>query len=345
MAWKLVSNGEDSQGTNPQPKRKWRVVDGNEGQPVEQPKMVDTILGKMPSDPLHPMIGGEKSFINPEMIKELIGGLAGGPGIQSMGAKLGAAVEPGIDVVGRAAPKIPLKDMWETLTKSIDSKNLARGVQKAHDLLEQKAKDIYKSVRGEATNRKIGNFEVPEDILKSVEKHLSSSAEDKALIEKVRNGDFQALRDLQSQLGEEGSSFLNSELASEKKIGREIMSTRKQINNAIEQNLEKGGNKDLAEQIKEANDLYSKKHDIYYSHPTIRRMVDKKKGRVIPRNAMNAFSEESDRIVPLHNAHPEVKSAVELQEKKNKIGKFLKIPGAAAAFGGGDALIHYLLNR
>ena len=52
------------------------------------PKVVDTFLGKMPTQPITEPMGSPKSFINEQSVEDTIGGLAGSPGLKLTGQGL-----------------------------------------------------------------------------------------------------------------------------------------------------------------------------------------------------------------------------------------------------------------
>lgn len=269
-------------------------------------------------------------------------------GMTAMGGYL---AEPAF-AMAKAAPSVAkkmvpnaLKDAWESLTKSIDAKSLARTAQQSHDKLKNEAVNIFRDTKKEFSNRNLPPVQLPKSYIDSARKHLPETEEIDKLLKKAESGDFNAIRQLQSELGQEGSSYSGSKLITEKKTGKEILDLRRQINKATEDHLNAVGANDLSGNIKSANDMYTKMHETYYKHPTIRSMVDKSKGRIIPRNPMTAFSEESDRIKPFHNEHPEIKEAVDLTENKKRLMKKLKIPLGLGVLGSSDALVRWLLNR
>lgn len=287
-----------------------------------------------------PMAMGGEALGIPAAISEIgSAGVAGGlttPG--DLFHRAIGAVESAAPVgAGKALLKLP--EVMKTLTSKVNPKEWPYAVQKAHDFLESKAKDIYNFVKGEAQPRGVGNLELDKDLFNEIkELPISSSKEFKDLVSRAEKGDYEALRDLQSEIGSYGSEIKGSSLASERYTGRSILNLRKRFNEDMYKKMEERGAGDLAKMLKEANEHYTNMHEIYHQVPSIKKIVSKEKGRIIPKNPISALSEESDRIKPFLSAHPEIGEGLKLHANKKEIMKSLKNIGIPVGSSIGSAL-------
>jgi hypothetical protein len=281
------------------------------------PKQSDTFIGKLPIGPATAPLGSKESFVNPESLKDISEFAAGGPGMKVIGAK-------GINFG---------KGIKSVLTK-IAPKELAYGVQKAHDKLSQQASNIYDFIKSEVGPRGVGKINVAEDLIKEAESHLPKTRANKDLIERARTGNYEALHDLQSDLGKRGTKALGADLAADRNIGEEMLDTRGKINDVIKNQFNEYGHPDLTKLLEEANGKYTKLKKLYYSHPKVAKLVHPE-SRLVPKNPLSLFSEESKPMKELLGEHPEIQEALDTSERaKNFIEKLKKIPKSGYAAGG-----------
>ncbi len=231
---------------------------------------------------------------------------------------IGALIPAGIKT---ATSSMALPDLINTMRRKVNPQELVGSIQKGYDTLNKRAGDIYEFVKGEAAPRGVGTLNMDHGLIDEAASKLVNSSETKELIKNAKAGDFLALRDLQSMLGQEAAGLRSSAAYSDNRLAPDVTSIRNRINESIEKNLNDYGAGDLAKMIKEANKYYTKMHETY-SHPGIKNMVGK--NRIVPENPMKIFSKEDKRINALLEEHPEIKDAVELEKKQKEIAEKLK---------------------
>ncbi len=190
---------------------------------------------------------------------------------------------------------------------------------------------IFDTVEKEVGARGVSEIPIGEEVLKNAETYLANTPANKALIERAKTGDYQALRDLQADLRVKGEKALSSQLAAENKMGEEILSTRDQINKSIQQHLEDTGHKDLADQLNQARKDYGEIKQTYFSTPALAKVFGK--SQRVPKNPMTLLTEESTEMNKFMSAHPEVKAALSKALKHGKRMKTLGKIGAGLGIG------------
>lgn len=295
----------------------------------------NTFLGQLPSTD-----NAKKMFHTPEMIDELIGNLSGLKGMKVINPKASVGF-------GQAL---------KSYMKKIVPEEVAETIQKSHDKLSQQASNIYDLIKSEVTPRGVNNIPLAQDVLTSAESYLPKTRATKALIDKVKTGDYEAIHQLQSDLGTQGTKQLGADLAADRNAGEEMLDVREKINEAIRDKFNSHGHSDLSKLLDEANEKYTKLKDVYYKHPSIAKLVHPE-SRKMPKNPMNLFSEKSVPMGKVLAEHPEVAKAVKTTNeanqfiKKLKTGKNIGIAGSAASaiagggLYGGKKLIDMLINR
>lgn len=197
-----------------------------------------------------------------------------------------------------------LSNLKNALNK-IEPEKVISSIQKSHDILSQNASNIFENVGKEVQNRNIGNIPIRKDLISDIGEHLPKDKTTKAMLDKAFTGDYQGLRDLQSDLFKEGREYLKSPLKIERNRGKEIMSLRNELNDSIINHFKNTGHIDLADQLNEAKKMYANLQKTYYGKKTplaIKNMVGE--NRKIPKNIMNVLSEESKAMEKLKSENP-----------------------------------------
>lgn len=164
----------------------------------------------------------------------------------------------------------------------------------------------------------------------SLSEYFPKTKESKELINKASNGDYNALRKVQSELYTRGKKNLGSDLETDRLRGEEMFERRNNINQSISNHLNDTGNHDLSKKLNESRMQYKKLQDIYYNpyiNNAIVKMVDKKT-RYIPKNIMKVLQEDSIPMKNFINSHPGLKTAI----TRNAIAR-LMVKGALGAGG------------
>lgn len=291
--------------------------------PKEQKEeMADTFLGKLPRNPKEFQSGTPESQ---QLTEDMINTFAGVPGMKVAGQGATTFVKGIKSLFNRVAPK-----------------ELAYGVQKAHDAMLKKLSSMYDYVKDEALKRGIGSINIPESLLEQAEKRLPQTSSYHELIQKARSGDYEALHQLQSDLGKKGTAAKGAKFHADRNIGEEMLDTRKQINNKIRSHLSNTGNQDLADILADASKGYKDYKKLYYTDRGIANLVHDE-SRLVPKNPFNLFSKESKPMKRILNAHPEVEKALRNEETAKDFLKGLKTGGNVAKGLGltGGALYGY----
>jgi hypothetical protein len=270
----------------------------------------------------------------PAALAGLLGGAASGaattPG--GVGERGVAAIEEGL--LGAAtggAPKI-LKALFG---KKTTQKQLGNQIQAAHDAQKADSSAMFKNVTREAEDRGISKVNFDKSLVNEAERYLSNTQANRDLLKRAESGNYDDLRKLQSDLRSKGEKRLQSDLASERDAGEEMLDVRNNINQSIGDHFRKTGNEDLADMLTEASSKYKNLKDTYYTHNRIAKLVDKDK-RLVPKDMMKLLSEDSKPMNDLLKAHPEVKSQMDQILEQQRIAKMLK-KGVTVPLGVGVA--------
>lgn len=252
-----------------------------------------------------------------------------------------AGVGAGLPLVGAGL------NVMKTLQSRVNPKELMSTIKSGHDSLKNKASELYDNILNQVKGRNIPNVNLPKETIADAKRLLPDDKETRELIKAAESGEYKAIRDLQSELGEEGYGMMHSRFGSDRRASKEMLSTRKQINKHTKEHLKNHGANDLVDDLNEANKHYSTLHKSYYGHPTIKKAVGKgKQGRIVPKNPMTALTEDSDRINRLLDFHPEVARDVKLYNQQQKLKKQLKKGAKGLFFGtGGLGGGKYLLDQ
>lgn len=282
-----------------------------------EPEMVDTFLGKMPRHVKEFEPGTPE---NKAMMEEMLGAAIGAPGLKVVGK--------GVISFGKGIKSL--------LTK-IKPKQLAYGVQKGHDLLNEEASGLFNKVKDEIKKRggALSAFPVTEEMIESLRPYFAKTKATEQLLAKAKAGDYEALHDLQSDLWHKATQNKASPLAAEQNLGEEIFEKRKELNDFLYDHLKNTGNTDLAEALAKGRDVYRKMKDIYYSHGGVSQLVQKGM-RKVPKDPLSMFAEESEPMKKVISEHPEIAQALETQKTAENFIKNLK---GLKNFGLGSAAV------
>ncbi len=287
--------------------------------PQEQkPEMVDTFLGQIPKNSKELQPGTPEYKGN---LENMISTMAGAPAMKVAGTGVTNFGKGIMSLFNRIAPK-----------------ELAYGVQKAHDAMLNKLSGMYNYVKDEALKRGIGKIKIPDALFEQAEKHLPNTEAYKDLLTKAKTGDYEALHQLQSDLGKKGTLAKGAKYHADRNIGEEMLDTRKQINREIQSQLKGTGNDDLADLLGQASKGYRNYKKLYYTDRGIANLVHED-SRLVPKNPFNLFSKESKPMSRILDAHPEIRKALGNEETVKSFMKGLntgkKVATTAGIAGGG----------
>lgn len=295
-------------------------------------EMVDTFAGKMPRH--MPQFTDPKSPEFKSQLEELISAGTMSPGMAMGRAAIKGLPSEVLPAIGKKLAKLP--EVLKVMKAKLDPRKPVKAVQEGHDVLHSKAVSKFQNVENEVANRNVPKFNISPNDIDTATQYMAKTKANAKLISDAKSGDYKALRQLQSDLGQEAERLKSSDSFAERNLGKEMFDQRQSLNDTMKNHLETSGHKDLADQLKEANDLWTKKHDLYYDHNVIGKMVNPKT-RKVPKNPMNVFTEDSEQMKKLIAEHPEISEEINLMNYKKNIANTLKKYGKRGAIGGGTA--------
>lgn len=292
-------------------------------------EMIRKGVGMMPYAALGPVLGSEASLLSRAALS---GGTNAGinameyvpeGGSRSMNALKGGTIGAAIPFV-MDSPDISRK-VSNIFSQKNRSNEASKLIQIGHDKLLSQSQDIYNLVGDEVKNAGFKRIPITESFIDKSRKYLPKTDAVNSLIERAKTGDYEAVRDLQSDLGSEGSGYISSKTKAENHKGREALELREKINNEMYKYFEDHGREDLSKLLKDANGKYKKLNKVYHEKsPVISKLVHKEK-REIPKNIFNVIERESVPMNRLLKQHPEVKKILDTHKKINKIKSGLDI--------------------
>ena len=273
---------------------------------------------------------------------------------EDMGVESALGLEPdkekGDDLI-RAIPDIastviggkPLVSQTKRAFKAPDLQQAIRDTQAKVRSVDKNLGKAFDTVESEIDKRGVGKIPVSKDVISQAESLLEKTPEAKDLIARAKTGDFKALRELQADLREIGESALSNKLTTERKVGKEALSTRKQINESIENHLNDTGHKDLAQLLQESKEGYANLQNTYFSNAALTKVFGK--SQKVPKNPITLLSEESTEMNRFMKAHPELKDALGKALKHENRKKLRKDLGRGALKVGAGILGYEGLNK
>lgn len=261
-------------------------------------------------------------------------------------ALFGEPTEPGEKLIrglGRnAANALGGIELGSALKFPINTKGaIKNSILNAHDVLESRANKGFENVSKEVEKRGINNVPLwNQDVdMHEIRSYFPETKQYKELFNKAYEGDYNALRKLQTDLYKKGKQNLGSSLEADRMRGAEMLEKRENINNAISNHLESTGNTDLSNILRAARNDYRTLQNIYYNqnmNPAIVNMVNKD-FRKIPKNLLSVIQEESKPMQQLRDFHPGLEININKYNfRKNALSGIKKyaLPAGFGALGG-----------
>lgn len=209
-------------------------------------------------------------------------------------------------------------------------------LQEAEKVSLKQASDPFKKASAEAEKRGVTAIGVDKDIIQFSRKALADTQANKKLIREAKEGNYESLRDLQSDLGKRARKIIakkdptNAEL----NFAEEMEEYRNKINTSIYDHFEQTGNKDLADMVKEGMNKYRQHMELYYKKPQIAKLVGE--DEEVSDNLLKTLKKDSKYYKKLRAAHPELDKVLQTTEDKEFLNKLYKKAlglGAVGAVG------------
>lgn len=239
----------------------------------------------------------------------------------------------------------------------VNPRKVSKSIQKSHDVLEGKAKDIFTNVGKEAVKRNVDVVPVRQNLIADIADHplMPKSEKMSDILNKAHSGDYEGLRNLQSEMWQRATKANKSPLVSESNAADSLFELRDEINNSIKNNFINTGHADLANELTKGIGYYKKLMDTYFHKKTpaaIKNLVHPE-SRKIPKNIMNVLSEESIPMERVKSENPFAANNLLKHEIKQKALNNLKLLGKSTvglgALGGllygGKSIYDLIKNR
>ncbi len=233
------------------------------------------------------------------------------------------------DIASVVAPGISVAKATKKAFAAPDLKSALKQTQATVNKADKSLGKAFDTVESEVEKRGVKPVPIDKDTITQAKRFLDKSPETKEIIEQAAKGDYKALRQIQSDLRVIGEEALANKLSTERKVGKEALSTRNKINSAIENHFESTGHKDLANLLNKTKKGYKEIQDIYFSSPALARVFGK--SQKLPKNPLTLLTEDSTEMTRFFNAHPEMKTMLEKALKHGKNKSRIKGVGKIAA--------------
>lgn len=197
--------------------------------------------------------------------------------------------------------------------------NAYKFIQRSHDIKEKELSDIFKDVSEKAQEAKV-KVQLPKNLISEIIKNGPKTDRFKDFVGKAKNGDYDALRKLQSELYTRGKAYKNSPHASETDFGDILFEHRAKINDSIIKALVKAQRPELAEKLHNARIGWRELEDVYYSNPTIAKLVGAE--REVP-FTYTGLRKESAYNKRLKETHPEIERKLKNTRRAKQISALL----------------------
>ena len=252
--------------------------------------------------------------------------------------------------------------MAESIISPVTKNDFAQSVQGVHDAISNDASQGFQNVTQGVNDRGINQVPLTlstmNDISNAVKSgYLPNKPQTTDLLNNASFGDFNALRDLRSELWKRATKASSSDSLIDNNKGDEMFDLMSRIDNHISNHLDNTGNTDLSSQLRDSMDKYKYLKDTFYNknlpvgmkklvNPEIRETPDNL-GTLIQRdsipmnNVRNAITKNPANNW-LGNTASSLPRDIESYNTRNSLWPFLKGVGYGG-FGIGEGLGLYKL--
>jgi hypothetical protein len=262
----------------------------------------------------------------PNSLKSILSGAAAGSAVAPDNRLLGGAI-------GATTASIP--EITNTI-KKLKPKNPFQAIQEGYEAKKSAISNLFEKTGKKIKQEGLDKIPIKQELLDEIIKIGPKTTKFKKFVSKAKNGDFDNLRKLQTELFHRSERYYSSPLGSEKDVGDEISEARKKINEAIAKHLQKNKKPELAKDINKAMQDWQNLNEIYHSHPTISKLVGTSKK--IP-STNSVLKEKSTEINRLKQTHPEIEKSLKWDKNKKALASALSLYGA---YEGTKELKNYL---
>jgi hypothetical protein len=239
----------------------------------------------------------------------------------AMGSELGKVIEPS----SIASKIVPTKN------------SIKNTILNTHDALENDATSAFNDVSKGVNDRSITQVPIESGFINGLKKYFPDTKASNSLLNNASTGNYNALRDLQSDLYKRGKKNLGSDLTADNNLGEEMLDRRNDINQSISNHLIDTGNNDLNDKLNQARSDWRTLQNVYYNknmNNAIVNMVNKDY-RKIPNNLIDVLKEDSKPMKELINFHPGLQNSIyKYNISRNALSHLKNIGLSATGIGG-----------
>ena len=220
----------------------------------QTPGMAENIASGIGSSIPSLMTGGE-SKLGQAASGGIIGALQAQPGEALKSGLTNALTTLGL---GTTLPYI------SKLVRPVDSNEIAKEIQSAHDQLSDKASQGFQNVSQGVNDRGITQVPINPNLIEDISNYFPKTKSSNALINNAKSGDYNSLRDLQSDLWTRATKASKSNLIADQNQAEEMFDKRDQINDYISNHLKNTGNDDLDNLLNQSRYDYANLKNTFY---------------------------------------------------------------------------------
>jgi len=250
------------------------------------------------------MLAGGSSLLGQGVAGFGMGAAAAPPGKKIESGAENALLTTGL---GKVLPMIG-KTVGNLISPATD-KSMAANVQGIHDMIDSNASQGFQAVSKGVNDRGIHQVPLQLSLMRDVSnviksKYLPKTPQANKMINDALTGDYNALRDMQSELWRKGTKAASSDSLLDNNRADEIFDLRDRINNNISHHLVNTGHEDLNSLLNQSRGAYKYLQDTFYNKnlpAPLKRLVNPEI-REIPNNLGKVLQKESKPMTAFKNA-------------------------------------------
>jgi hypothetical protein len=247
-----------------------------------------------------------------------------GFGMGAMSAPSGQRLESGAENallttgIGKVLPMIG--KTIGNLVSPATNKSMASNIQNIHDAIGSQASQGFQDVSKGVSDRGLTQVPMQQSVMDDISnaiksKYFPKTEQANDLINRAASGDYNALRDMQSELWRKGTKAASSDSLLDNNKADEIFDLRDRINNSISNHLVNTGHDDLNALLNQSKAGYKYLQDTFYNKnipQEMRKMVNPDI-RQVPKNLGTLLQTDS---IPMQN----VRNAISTPPNNNWLG-------------------------
>lgn len=213
-------------------------------------------------------------------------------------------------------------------------------LQNAYKKHHGEAVSMLEDTASEVSKRGVSHIQIEKSLFKKIKEEVPDKTHAfSELLKKAKTGDYDALRELQSDLRIKSEDLGSSGTYAERNLGKLVGELRDNINKSITGHLKKTGNEDLATKLTHGMEKYKQVMKTYHGNKRISKLVGP--DEEIPDTLYKLLGRDTKYFRELRKAHPELDKSLKVHELQKDISHLYK---KASKLGYAGALLKYLLS-